>query len=117
MSWSLPRLYLRPQRTSRSSELSVSRPDFCSATLRREVLSMTALCGSLLFEAGSGKRVTAVAIGQVTSDAPDRRDTDTRLPVNLAIGDTLLQEGNDSPAISECLQLGGRAQVAKESAA
>ena len=78
---------------------------------------MSALCGSLLFEAGSGKRITAVAIRQVTSDTPDRRDTDTRLLVNLAIRDALLQEGNDSPAIRQRLQLGGRAQVAEERAA
>ena len=69
---------------------------------------------ALLFQAGGGKRVAAVAVRQVTRDATDRRDADTRLLVNLAIGDALLQQGNDGPAIRQRLQLGGRAQVAKE---
>src|SRR5690242_14223157 len=116
MSWSLPRLYLRPQRTSRSSELSVSRPDFCKATLRRVDLSIMglALRRSLLFEARGGEGVAAVAVGQVAGDPADSRDADAGLLVDLAVGHALLEQGDDGPAVREGLQLRRRAQVAKE---
>src|SRR5262245_40010799 len=120
MSWFLPRLYLRPQRTSRSSELSVSRPDFCSATLRREDLSIMAIAGSgrsLLFQARGGECIAAVATGEIARDPADRRDADAGLLVDLAIGHALLEQGDDGPAIRKRLQFRGGAQVAKERAA
>src|SRR6185295_3959586 len=112
MSWSLPRLYLSPQRTSRSSELSVRRPDFCTATLRRWCLSM----GTAL-EATHGGRIAAVSRVDVSGDAPDGRDTYSGEAMNLAIGHVTLQVLHHCPAIRHGLQLRGRAQVAKEFAA
>src|SRR5512145_1983926 len=112
MSWSLPRLYLRPQRTSRSREFSVSRPDFCTAILRRGSPSISAR-----LEPPCRKRVAATPGSEVTSDAPDGGYAHPGVPLYLAVRQPLLQQPDHRPAVGKRLQLGRRAQVAEESAA
>ena len=78
MSWSLPRESLRPQRISRSSDGSVSRPDFCTASLRRGCLSMASGLGiapvacavGVALQAFDGERVAAVAVGEERATRP-----------------------------------------------
>src|SRR4051794_10406829 len=114
MSWSLPREILRPQRTSRSSDGSVRRPDFWTASFRRES-SMAGDLGSAgdfvialgsTFDSLGCKLIAAVAGHDEARDAPDGRDADTGEPVNLAIGQAFLQELHHRPAICHCLDLG-----------
>src|SRR5262245_48998430 len=122
MSWSLPREIFRPQRTSRSSDGSVRRPDFWTASFRR-VSSMAADLGSagffaiafaVTFDSLGCELVAAVTRHDEARDAPDGRDTDTGEPMDLSVGQALLQELHHRPAIGHGLDLGGRAQVLEE---
>src|SRR5450631_2989579 len=99
MSWSLPRLNLRPQRDRRSSELSVSRPLFCIAIFNRMVLSIAWCCqdfnasrSRVQFQAVGDGPITAVAGSEVARHPADRRDAHARLPMNFAVGQPALQE-------------------------
>src|ERR1700733_55039 len=119
MSWSLPRVYFSPHRDKSSSEASVSRPLFCTATLSRTGPE------SLMREASSRMRlqpighraIAAVARQQVARHAADGGHTHAGLLVDIAIGQAALEELDHGPAIRHGLQLGGRAQVAKKAAA
>src|ERR1043165_6201424 len=103
MSWSRPRESLRPQFLSSSSELSVSRPDFCTASLRRWSLSFGDMgipevaAGATQWISGvallpvHGQRIAAVAVGQVTGHAADGGDADAGDAVDFAVGQALLQ--------------------------
>src|SRR3974390_2013488 len=116
MSWSLPRLYLRPQRESSSSEFSVRRPLFWTAILRRiGSLEWRALCIEL--QPLGHDSIAAAARHQVARDAPDGGDAHAGLPVDLPIRQSPLQQLDHGPAIRHRLQLRGRAQVAEEAAA
>src|ERR1700730_17651831 len=88
MSWSLPRLYLRPQRDSRSSELSVRRPLFCTAIFRR------------------------TGFGEFDSSAIELQPLG-----HGAIGQAALQLFVDGPAIRHRLQFRRRAQIAEKTPA
>src|SRR5258708_3329732 len=115
MSWSLPRLYLRPQRDSRSSELSVRRPLFCTAIFRRG-LGADCMSPIDLQPLGYGA-VAAIARRQIAGDAADGGDADPRLSVDLAIGQAALQEFDHRPTIRHRLQFRRRAQVAEKTPA
>src|SRR5438552_12480673 len=131
MSWSLPRLSCKPQRDSSSSEASVRRPLFCTAIFRRGAAPLAAPAGGLAAGLGAGFGVesgillqavgdgpiAAVAGGEIASDPADGGDADAGLPVDLAVGQAAFQELDHRPAVGHGLQLGGRAQVAKEAAA
>src|SRR6185295_811671 len=125
MSWSLPREILRPQRRSRSIDGSVSRPDFCTASLRR-VSSMTGSLGALRavavaaggrFDSIRDERVAAIARGNEARDPAYGGDAHAGELVNLAIGHSASHVLDDGPAIGHGLQLGRRAEVAEERAA
>src|ERR1041384_670748 len=99
MSWSLPREILRPQRTSRSSDGSVRRPDFWTASFRR-VSSMAGpfrsagfftIAFAVPFDAWGDNLVAAVTGHDEARNAPDGRDTHTGQPVDLAVGQAFLQ--------------------------
>src|SRR5260221_9313971 len=121
MSWSLPRLNLRPQRDKRSRELSVSRPLFCMAIFSR--MSGLAFMSKFAFMSGirvqpiGDGAVAAVSRRQVASHPADRGDADAGLLVDFAIGQAAFQQLDHRPAVRHGLQFGGRAQVAKEAAA
>ena len=53
-----------------------------------------------------GYPVAAETIGQEACYAADRRDADAGPVVNAAVGETLLQEFDDPPAVHERLELG-----------
>ncbi len=54
-------------------------------------------------------RVPTKSITQESRNPADCGDADRRHIVNTAIGEMLLQQTNDLPAIDQCLQLGRRA--------
>ena len=56
-----------------------------------------------------GGRVAAKSITQESRNPTDCGDADPRHIVNTAIGEILLQQADDLPAINQCLQLGWRA--------
>src|SRR6266850_4403260 len=112
ISWSLPRLYLRPQRCSSSSELSVSRPLFCTAIFRRVALSITCLLA--LAEGPECPLIAAVSGIEVARDPADGRHADPGETMDLAVGEVALEHLGDHPAVGHRLQLGGRAQVTEE---
>src|ERR1700678_3349954 len=116
MSWSLPRLYLSPQRDSRSSELSVSRPLFCTAIFRRTGSGEFDVLPIELQPFGH-RTVAAAPGGQIARNAADGGDADPRLPVDLTVGQAALQQLDHGPAVRHRLQFGRRAQVAEEAAA
>src|SRR3974390_641296 len=116
MSWSLPRLYLRPQRERSSSEWSVRRPLFWTAILRRMgSLEAPALCIEL--QPLGHDPIAPAARHQVARDAADGGDAHAGLPVTLPIRQAPLQPVDPGPAVSHRLQLRGGAQVAEEAAA
>src|SRR6266404_3677323 len=121
MSWSLPRLNLRPQRDNRSRELSVSRPLFCMAIFSRisgfAFMSGPAFMSGIRIQPIGDGAVAAVSRRQVASHPADRGDADAGLPVDLAIGQAALEKLDHRPAVRHGLQFGGRAQVAEETAA
>src|SRR5882672_2573235 len=112
MSWSLPRLYLSPQRTSRSRELSVRRPDFCTATFKRWRLSMSAA-----LQARHRGGVATVAGVEISRHTPEGGDAHAGEAMDFTIGRVALQILDHRPAIGHGLQLRRRAQVAEELAA
>src|ERR1700722_14501353 len=112
MSWSLPRESFRPQRVSRSTEGSVRRPDFCTASLMRVSLSMLRPVDTLRRQG-----VAAIALGQVARHAADGGDADAGLAMNLAIGQAAPQALDHGPAVRHRLQFGRGTQVAQEGAA
>src|SRR6266404_711706 len=116
MSWSLPRLNLRPQRDNRSRELSVSRPLFCMAIFSRisgfAFMSGPAFMSGIRIQPIGDGAVAAVSRRQVASHPADRGDADAGLPVDLAIGQAALEKLDHRPAVRHGLQFGGRAQVA-----
>jgi len=95
MSWSLPRLYLSPQRDSKSKECSVSRP----------------------LQPLGDRAISAVTGAEVAGDAPDGGHADSRLSVDFAVGQRALQQLDHRPAIRHGLQFGRGAQIAEEAAA
>src|SRR5262252_5574208 len=58
--------------------------------------------------------VAAVAAGEETRDAADRRDRHAGELVNLAIGQAVLEVLHDGPPVDERLDLHGRAEVREE---
>ncbi len=56
-----------------------------------------------------GGRVAAKSITQESRNPADRGDADPRHIMNTTIGEILLQQTSDLPAINQCLQLGRRA--------
>src|SRR5579872_5307470 len=96
-----------------SSDGSVSRPDFWTASFKR-VSSMTR---GLLADPFCGYFIATVAAGEKARHAANCRDTDTGQSVYLAIRQPTLQELDDAPAISHRLNFRRRAQIAEESAA
>src|SRR5580692_4589654 len=103
MSWSLPRLYFKPHRDSRSSELSVSRPLFCTAIFRRMESTACGGLGMLLQPFGDGA-VAAVARSEVARYAADGGDADAGLLVNFPVRQPALEEFDHGPAIRHGLQ-------------
>ena len=73
-------------------------------------------CGLELEPLGD-RAIAAVARGEIAGHAPDRGDAHAGLLVNVAIGQSALQELHHRPAIGHGLQLGGGAQIAEEAAA
>src|SRR3974390_983603 len=116
MSWSLPRLYLRPQRERSSSEWSVRRPLFCTAILRR-MGSLEVPNLSIELQPLGHDSIAAAARHEVARDAADGGDAHAGLPVDLPIGQAPLQQLDHGPAICHRLQFCGRAQIAEEAAA
>src|SRR5665811_16319 len=116
MSWSLPRLYLRPQRDSRSSELSVSRPLFCTAIFRR-MESGELICSPGELQPFGDGPVAAVSGREVARDAADRGDAHPGLTVDLPVGQAPLKQLDHRPAIRHRLQFGRSAEIAEEAAA
>src|SRR4051812_45872114 len=118
MSWSRPRESLSPQLLSSSSELSVSRPDFCTASLRRWSLSLGFIMdsGVALLPVG-GEGISPVAVGQVTRHAADGGDADTGDAMYLAVGQAFLQPLHHRPSVGHGLQLGRCTEIAEEGAA
>src|SRR5580704_3900374 len=98
MSWSLPRLNLRPQRDKRSRELSVSRPLFCMAIFSRISGLVLAPVSGFAFMSrirvqpiGDGA-VAAVPRRQIAGHPADRGDADAGLLVNFSIGQAAPQK-------------------------
>ena len=58
--------------------------------------------------------VATVAVTQETRDAPDRGDADAGLVMYLAIWNFLEQQPDHLPAVNQCLQFRGGAQVAEK---
>src|SRR6186713_3087920 len=107
MSWSLPREIFRPQRDSRSSDGSVRRPDFCTASFRR-VSSMAgdfgfaggfAISFGISVDALGRELITAIACRHEPGNAPDGGDTDTGEAVNLPIGEAFAHVLHHGPAV------------------
>src|SRR5947199_6094957 len=96
-----------------SSEGSVRRPDFWTASFRRN----SSMVGFPFAHAFRGYFVTAVATLEKARHAPDSRHTDTGETMNFPIRKLALQVLDDAPPVRHRLDLGGRAQVAQESAA
>src|SRR5882672_3882692 len=96
-----------------SSEGSVRRPDFWTASLRRN----SSMAGGLLTHTFDGNFVTAVAAGQEPRDPADRRNTDTGQAMNFPIGQLTLQVFDHAPPVRHGLNLGWRTQIAQEGAA
>ena len=63
-----------------------------------------------------GECVTAIAVGEIARHAADGGDADPGKPVNLAVGQALLQPFDYRPAVGDGLQLCRRAQIAEERA-
>src|SRR5580692_4543561 len=116
MSWSLPRLYFKPQRDNRSRELSVSRPLFCTAIFKRMESPEPSLL-RIEFQPLGDRPVAAVARHKKARDAADGGDADAGLTMNLAIRQAALQQFDHGPTIRHRLQFRGRAQIAEEAAA
>ena len=97
----------------------MSRPDFCTASFRRSVIhgAEPPSAGVRLALTASGERVAAVAVGQKARHAADGRDAHAGEAVDLPVGQARLQPLHHGPAIGHRLQLGRRAQIAKEGAA
>src|SRR5260370_33193379 len=115
MSWSLPRLNLRPQRDKRSRELSVSWPLFCMAIFSR--MPGLAFMSRVRVQPIGAGAVAAVSGCQVASHPAYRGDADAGLLVDFSIGQAAFQKLDHRPAVRHRLQFGGRAQVAKETTA
>jgi hypothetical protein len=64
-----------------------------------------------------GRAVAAEAIRQESCDATDGGNADACEIVNLPIGQILLQVFHNLPAIDQCLEFGGSAEVLEEIAA
>src|SRR6516164_3661548 len=105
MSWSLPRLYLRPHWDSSSSEESVSRPLFCTAIFRR----MEAFGSSMQLQPVGHGAIAAVAGSEIARHAADGGHADARLLVDLTVGQSAFEQLHHSPAVRHRLQLGRRA--------
>src|ERR1700689_5360348 len=99
MSWSLPRESFRPQRASRSTDGSVRRPDFCTASLMRVSLSMLRAVDALRRQG-----ISTIALGQVARHASDGGDADAGLTMNLAIRQSAPQTLDHRPAVGHRLQ-------------
>src|ERR1700738_367332 len=110
MSWSLPRDSFSPHRPSMSSEGSVSRPDFWTASFNRN----SSMTGCLLSHTPNRYRIAAIATGKEPCHPSDRSDTDTGDPVNLPIGHPALQELNYAPPVRHRLDLGRGTQIAQK---
>jgi len=61
--------------------------------------------------------VATEAISEETRNPANGRHADASQVVNLAVGETLLEQLNDLPAINQRLQLGRSTQIAKKIAA
>src|SRR5690606_15556203 len=64
-----------------------------------------------------GGRIAAKTVAQESGDAPYRGYADAREFVDAPVRQVLLQQLHDLPAIHECLQLRGRAEILEEAAA
>jgi hypothetical protein len=100
MSWSLPRESFSPQRDSRSSEWSVRRPDFWTASFRRVSLSM-----SQVLQALHGQRVSAGPGGDVLCHPADGGDL-TPSAMYFAVGQLRCRAHHAQRSIT-CSSAGG----------
>src|SRR5882757_6574246 len=96
-----------------SREGSVRRPDFWTASLRRN--SSMARCP--FSQSFRGYFVAAVATGQKPGHAADSGYADPGQAMDFPIGKLALQVFDHAPPVRHGLNLGGRAQIAQESAA
>src|SRR3954451_23627693 len=96
-----------------SREGSVRRPDFWTASLRRN----SSMSGCPFAHSFGRYFVAAVATLKESRHAADRRHTDTGQPMNFPVRKLALQVFDHAPAVRHGLDLRWRTQVAQERAA
>ncbi len=92
----------------------MSRPLFWMAIFRR----MDAFgVHALIFKPFGHRAIAAVSGHEIARDAADGGDAHAGLLVDVAVGQSALEQFDHGPAVGHRLQFGGRAQVAEEAAA
>lgn len=91
--------------------MSVSLPDFCTASLSRESLFI-----GVVFQSIDHERVTACAGGEIARNPTDGGDAHASDALYFTVREAFAEAFDDGPSVGHSLELGGCAEVDKKGA-